>query len=159
MSTSSQITGGIVTKLRRKEMALRKVEMKLMKDGGCSSLHVLLIIQTPARPPAAAKHQRKIPLQEDIQVKEASSNDSSISLWLFVLAFSCYLKLNLFNFQDNIEDTDQNLVKAPKTGFQNERLKTKFFSKKEYLKTNCLRLKKQTTNKKNLVILMNSTLK
>lgn len=56
----SQITGAIPTKLRRKEFAWRKVEMKLMKDGCCSTFHVLLIIQTPETPSAAAKQQRQI---------------------------------------------------------------------------------------------------
>lgn len=44
------ITGATRTKLRRKEFALRNEEMKLMNDGCCSSLHLLLIIQTPAQP-------------------------------------------------------------------------------------------------------------
>lgn len=44
------ITGAIGTKLSRKEFALRKDEMKLMKAGCCSSFHALLIIQTPTPP-------------------------------------------------------------------------------------------------------------
>lgn len=44
------VTGAIGTKLRRKEFALRKVEIKLMKDGCCSSFHVFLIRQTPPQP-------------------------------------------------------------------------------------------------------------
>ena len=53
-----RITGAIGTKLRRKEFALRKEEMKLMNDGCCSSLHVFLIIQTP---PLPALHQTMLP--------------------------------------------------------------------------------------------------
>jgi len=43
-------TGAIGTKLRRNEFALRKEATKFMKDGCCSSLHVVLIIQTPLQP-------------------------------------------------------------------------------------------------------------
>lgn len=44
------VTGSIGTVLRRKELASRKLDMKLMKDGCCLSLHELLIIQTPLPP-------------------------------------------------------------------------------------------------------------
>ena len=42
------ITGAIGTKFRRKELAERKVEIKLMNDGCWSSFHAFLIRQTPA---------------------------------------------------------------------------------------------------------------
>jgi hypothetical protein len=41
-------SGGIETKLRRKEFALRNADMKLISEGSCSTFHALLIIQTPA---------------------------------------------------------------------------------------------------------------
>jgi hypothetical protein len=55
----ASITGAIGTKLRRKEFALRKDAMKLMKDGCCSSLHLVFIIQTPALLPAFTSIKKK----------------------------------------------------------------------------------------------------
>lgn len=43
-------TGAIGAEFNLKEFELRKDDIKLMNDGCCSSLHVLLIIQTPAAP-------------------------------------------------------------------------------------------------------------
>jgi hypothetical protein len=65
----ASITGAIGTKLRRKEFALRKDAMKLMKDGCCSSLHLVFIIQTPALLPAftSIKNDTTIPLQNSLR--------------------------------------------------------------------------------------------
>lgn len=46
----SSFTAAIGTIFKRKEFSLRKQEMKLRKEGCCSSLHVLFIIQTPLLP-------------------------------------------------------------------------------------------------------------
>lgn len=43
-------TGAIGTKFNRKEFEVRKQDIKFMKDECCSSLHLVLIRQTPPAP-------------------------------------------------------------------------------------------------------------
>ena len=44
-------TGEMETKLSLKEFEPRNADMKLIREGSCSSFHALLIIQTPAALP------------------------------------------------------------------------------------------------------------
>jgi hypothetical protein len=69
--TIDTYTGAIGTKLRRNEFALRKEATKFMKDGCCSSLQAVLIIQTPLQP-AVVKQTlaQTTPFQKDIQLIE-----------------------------------------------------------------------------------------
>ncbi|KAD4585829.1 hypothetical protein E3N88_23430 [Mikania micrantha] len=50
-----KIHGAIGTMLNRKEFALKKQDMKFMKAECCSSLHLLLIMQTPPTPMSMQK--------------------------------------------------------------------------------------------------------